>query len=193
MQATLATRAAPFLITILLVAATSWAQTTDTSAGLPGGTAASQSAPPATSGPSGGAATGHAAMLHGRRSAVARQPGETIQSLTERRIADLHSRLHITAEQTQQWDQLAQVMRQNATELEQTNRQRAEKLGSMSAVDNVQSFAQLEQQRANDMQRVVPALQTLYAALSDQQKALADQLFRDYATSEHTRRQAAAR
>jgi periplasmic protein CpxP/Spy len=132
-------------------------------------------------------------MLHGRRSAVARQPGETIQSLTERRIADLHSRLHITAEQTQQWDQLAQVMRQNATELEQTNRQRAEKLGSMSAVDNVQSFAQLEQQRANDMQRVVPALQTLYAALSDQQKALADQLFRDYATSEHTRRQAAAR
>ncbi|MGA8192831.1 MAG: hypothetical protein WB902_05630, partial [Acetobacteraceae bacterium] len=64
MQATLAPRAAPFLITILLVAATSWAQTTDTSAGLPGGTAASQPAPPATSGPSGGSATGHAAMLH---------------------------------------------------------------------------------------------------------------------------------
>jgi periplasmic protein CpxP/Spy len=193
MEATLATRAAPFLITTLLVAAPAWAQSADTSAGLPGGTPASQSVPPATSGPGGGSGTGHAAMLHGRRAVVARQPGETIHSLTERRIADLHSRLHITAEQTRQWDQFAQVMRQNATELEQTNRQRAEQLGSMSAVDNVQSFAQLEQQRANDMQRVVPALQALYAALSDQQKALADQLFRNYATSERTRRQAAAR
>jgi hypothetical protein len=193
MQATLANRATPLLIAALLVAVPVWAQSTDTSAGQPGGTPASQSAPPVTSGPSGGSGTDHRAALHGRRGAVARQPDETIQSLTERRIADLHSRLHITAEQTQQWDQFAQVMRQNATELEQTNRQRAEKLGSMSAVDNVQSFAQLEQQRATDMQRVVPALQALYAALSDQQKALADQLFRNYATSERARRQAAAR
>jgi hypothetical protein len=48
--------------------------------------------------------------------------------------------------------------------------QRADKLGSMTAVDNMQSYAQIEQQRAQDAQKLVPAFQTLYSSLSDQQK-----------------------
>jgi periplasmic protein CpxP/Spy len=89
--------------------------------------------------------------------------------------------------------QFAEIMRQNATEMDQSNQQRAEKLGSMSGGDNMQSFAQLEQQRANDMQRVVPAFQALYVTLSDQLRATADQLFRNYASSARARHQAAAR
>ena len=81
-----------------------------------------------------------------------------------RRITDLHSRLHITAEQKPQWDQFTQVMRDNAKEMDEAYQQRAEKMGTMSAVDNMQSFAQIEQQRAQEMEKLVPAFQTLYAS-----------------------------
>ena len=189
MFTTLANRTAPLLITTMLVATTAWAQ--------PASTPASPSAvaPPVASGPTanGPSGTTHEEMPRNRRAAAAQQPSETMQSLAERRISDLHSRLHITADQSPQWDKFAEILRQNATEMDQSNQQRAEKLASMSAVDNMQSFAQLEQQRANDMQRVVPAFQALYVTLSDQQKATADQLFRNYASSARARHQAAAR
>jgi periplasmic protein CpxP/Spy len=188
MFTTLANRTAPLLIATMLTSA-AWAQSASMPAG-PSPTTPSVTSGPTASGPTG---TAHEAMPRNRRPAAAQQPNETMQNLAERRISDLHSRLHITADQSPQWDQFAQIMRQNATEMDQSNQQRAEKLGSMSAVDNMQSFAQLEQQRAQAMQRLVPAFQALYATLSDQQKATADQLFRNYASSARARHQAAAR
>ena len=121
-------------------------------------------------------------------STTARQSGESMENLVNRRIADLHSRLHITADQSQQWDQFAQQMRDNARDIDQAYQQRAQKLGSMSALDNMQSFAGIGQQRAQDMQKLIPPFQTLYASLSDPQKQTADQLFRNYSEQAATRR-----
>jgi protein CpxP len=202
MKSTLITRAAPLLITTMLVAAPAFAQQSNSASGASPDTprtppvTASQSATPSassaqtSSGPSG---TMHKAVpTQSRNAAVARQPGETMQSLVERRIADLHSKLHITNDQGQQWNQFAQTMRDNAKAMDSAYQQRAEKLNTMSAVDNMQSFAQIEQQRSQDMQKLVPAFQTLYASLSDQQKSTADQLFRNYAASAQSHRQASA-
>ncbi len=188
MTVTLAQRAAPLLITTMLVAAPVWAQTSP--ATTPPAATTTQTAPSGMSAPSG---TSHKAMPHSSHAAMGRQPGETMQSLVERRITDLHGKLHITSQQSQPWDQFAQVMRDNAQEMDQIYQQRAEKLGSMSAVDNMQSYAQIEQQRAQDVQKLVPAFQTLYSALSDQQKKTADLVFRNYAADAHARHQAAAR
>jgi hypothetical protein len=172
-------RAAPLLIATILIGAPALAQT------------ASQTAPDQTTGtPSG---TSEKAMPHSTRATSARQPGETIESLVERRITDLHSRLHITSQQSQQWDQFAGVMRDNAKAMDDIYQQRAGKLGSMTAVDNMQSYAQIEQARAQDMQKLVPAFQALYDSLSDQQKKAADQMFRNRAENAQTRHQAAAR
>jgi hypothetical protein len=124
--------------------------------------------------------TAHKASPHMGHSAMARQPGETMQNLAERRITDLHARLHITSQQSQQWDQFAQVMRDNAQQMDQVYQQRADKLDTMTAVDNMQSYAQIEQQRAQDVQKLVPAFQTLYTSLSDDQKRTADQMFRNF-------------
>jgi protein CpxP len=203
MKATLVNRAAPLLITTMLVAAPAWAQPT-TSQTNPGSGAPATASPGATTTPAMPQAAApsqtssvpsgisHKAMSHSSQ-ATTKQPGETMQNLVERRITDLHSKLHITADQSQQWDQFAQVMRDNAKQMDQGYQQRAEKLASMSAVDNMQSYAQIEQQRAQDMQKLVPAFQTLYASLSDQQKKTTDQLFRNYAASTQAHRQAAAR
>jgi protein CpxP len=194
MKLTLTRRAAPLLITTMLVAAPVWAQTagsqTSPAAIPPATTTTTQTAPSGMSAPSG---TGQKAAPHSNRAAMARQPGETMQSLVERRITDLHGKLHITSQQSQPWDQFAQVMRDNAREMDQVYQQRAEKLGSMSAVDNMQSYAQIEQQRAQDVQKLVPAFQALYTSLSDQQKKTADQIFRNYAANTHARHQAAER
>jgi periplasmic protein CpxP/Spy len=186
-------RAAPLLITTMLVAAPVWAQSTgsQTNPGTGAPAMPQNSAPsPMSSSPSG---TVHKAMPSTKAATTARRPGETMQSLVERRITDLHSKLHVTPAQSQQWDQFAQVMRDNAKDTDQSYQQRAEKIGAMSAVDNMQSFAQIEQQRAQNMQKLVPAFQTLYTSLSDQQKKTADDLFRNYAANAQSRRQAATR
>jgi hypothetical protein len=129
--------------------------------------------------------TAQKASPHMGRSAMARQPGESLENLTERRITSLHARLHITPQQSQQWDQFTQVMRDNAREMDQVYQQRAEKLDTMTALDNMQSYAQIEQQRAQDTQKLVPPFQSLYASLSDEQKKTADQVFRSI--GEHMR------
>jgi periplasmic protein CpxP/Spy len=205
MKATLLTRAAPLLITTMLVAAPAWAQSTNPTTMPPSGTSpatpqtppltpstmapsTAQSATPAQTAPSG---TAQKAMPHSARSA-ARGPGDTMQSMVDQRITELHSRLHITADQKPQWDQFTQVMRDNAKQMDDVYQQRAQQMGTMSAVDNMQSYAQIEEQRAQDMQKLVPAFQTLYASLSDQQKKTADQMFRANAEKAQTRRQAAA-
>jgi periplasmic protein CpxP/Spy len=162
MTMTLAWRAAPLLIATALVAGPVWAQGVG-----------SQSEPTATT-PSG---TSGKAVPHTRRSATERPAGETVQALVDQRIAELHTRLRITPQQSQQWDQFAQVMRDNAKEMDDLYRQRASQLGSMSAVQNMQSYEQIEEARAQQTQKLVPAFQTLYASFSDQQKAEADRIF----------------
>ena len=162
MTTTLARRAAPLLIATTLIAGPVWAQTAST-----------QSETNATT-PSG---TSGKAAPHTRHSAADRPSAETIQALVDQRITDLHARLHITPQQSQQWDQFAQVMRDNAKAMDDLYRQRASQLGAMSAVQNMQSFEQIEEARAQQIQKLVPAFQTLYASFSDQQKADADRIF----------------
>ena len=59
----------------------------------------------------------------------------------EARIKELHSKLHITAAQQTQWDNLVQVMRDNAKAMIDLQKQRAQDVKSMTAVDAVKSYA----------------------------------------------------
>jgi hypothetical protein len=180
----MASRAAPLLFTTMLVTAPAWAQsapaTTAPTANAPATAEPSSIAPEATTAP--GATTADKPATR-TRAAAPRHPGESMESLVDRRIADLHSKLHITSQQSQQWDQFTHVMRDNAKGLDGLYKARAANISGMSAVDNMQSYAQIEQRRAQDVEKLVPAFQTLYASLSDQQKKTADQLFRNYSAN----------
>lgn len=182
MNLTLATRATAVLVTTMVVAAPAWAQSSAPTTAAPTAPAPAASAMPST--PAKGAAAHHVSA------AAARQPGESMESLVERRITDLHSKLHITPAEGQQWDQFAQVMRDNAKSLDDMYRARASKISGMSAVDNMESYADIENQRAQGVQKLVPAFQSLYASLSDQQKKTADQLFRSYSAKAQPTRHA---
>jgi periplasmic protein CpxP/Spy len=100
------------------------------------------------------------------------------EARVEKRISELYKQLQITEAQKPQWDQFAQVMRDNATSMETLYQDRASRLESMSAVENMQSYEKIAEQHAADMQKLLPAFEALYNTLSDRQKAAADRAFR---------------
>jgi hypothetical protein len=116
-----------------------------------------------------------------------------MENMVDRRITELHTKLQITPAQGQKWDEFAQVMRDNAKAMDQLYADRAQKLSSMTAVDNMQSFQTIEQARMQGMQKLVPAFQTVYDSLSDQQKQAADALFRSQSAKVQAHEQTPAR
>lgn len=127
-------------------------------------------------------ATAHPADPSGAAPAVAPgpHPGQSgvRKDRVERRIEELHGRLHIAPAQEPQWAQFAQVMRDNARDMDQIYEDHARRLKDMNAVDNMASYAKVVEAHAQDVQKLVPAFRTLYEALSPDQRRTADQLFR---------------
>jgi hypothetical protein len=119
------------------------------------------------------------------RPAVAKRTATTMAQRVEQRITDMHTRLHITSAQQPQWDQFALVMRDNALRMDQIMQQQAATLGKMSALEQMQAYAQIADEHAKDVRALIPAFQSLYASMSDEQKKTADRMFHEEA--EHSR------
>lgn len=99
----------------------------------------------------------------------------------EQRIAALHTALAITAAQEPQWEAFALTMRDNAKTADTSFQQRVTGIAAMSAVDNMQSYADMSMQHAQGMQKMVPVFRTLYGELTAEQKKVADTEFVDRA------------
>lgn len=100
------------------------------------------------------------------------------EDFVEERIMDLHNQLQITDAQSKQWGNFAQTMRENAHRTDDAMKDYAEKSGNLSAVEVMKSYATMAQVHADNMQKLVSALNDLYGSLSDDQKKTADTLFR---------------
>ncbi|HET6608015.1 MAG TPA: Spy/CpxP family protein refolding chaperone [Rhodopila sp.] len=170
---TIASIPAMLLMTGLTAGAFAQTQTPQTPATPPQTTPAqeapTQAAPSQTSPASPAHTRAHA---HNGKSASHGMPEHV-----EERINAMHKRLQITAEQEPAWNAFAQVMRDNATKTAQAYQDRAAHLQTMTAVENLQSFAQLEQTRAQGVQSLATSFDTLYGQLSDNQKHVADAMF----------------
>jgi protein CpxP len=116
------------------------------------------------------------------KAAMAKKPALRADRV-EQHISQLHAELQITPAQQGAWDQFAQVMRDNAKNMTQTLEQRGTTYASMSAAENMQSYAQVTEVHAQDTQKLAAAFQTLYGSMSDEQKKNADAVFR--ARSDH--------
>lgn len=100
------------------------------------------------------------------------------QSAADQRIQALRAQLHITDAQTPQWDAFAQAMRTNATSTDTLFRQRASAAATMSALDNMKSYAQVARAYADNTEALATAFEALYDVLNNQQKQTIDTLFR---------------
>lgn len=101
-------------------------------------------------------------------------PAETV----EQRIADLHQRLRITADQEPLWKNVAQEMRDDAKAVEAAAKARQDKLATMTALDSLRSSQTVVQTHADRLNKMLDAFAPLYAAMNDDQKKNADAVFR---------------
>ncbi len=117
--------------------------------------------------------------------AIAQTPAtpSATAAAVDQRIDLLKSQLGITAEQLPLWNAFAQAMRDNATSTEQVFQQRAGSAATMTAVDNMHSYAALARSYADDTAKLSTAFDSLYASLTPTQKQAADTLFRQQATA----------
>jgi periplasmic protein CpxP/Spy len=100
------------------------------------------------------------------------------EARVEARIKDMHAKLKITAAAEDQWKQVAQVMRDNEQTIAPLIKNRAKNAKTMTAIDDLKSYAEITGAHAEGMKKFIPVFETLYVSMSDAQKKEADALFR---------------
>jgi hypothetical protein len=102
----------------------------------------------------------------------AQRKAETI----DQRITALHSELKITPAEESDWQAVAQTMRDNATSIEKLAADRASQQ-NVTAVEDLQDYQKFAQAHVDGLTKLISTFQTLYTAMPDQQKKIADQVF----------------
>ena len=95
----------------------------------------------------------------------------------EARVAELRSKLKITPDQEDKWNNVTQVMRENAQKLDSLTQTRIQTANKMTAVEDLNSYSQIADAHAEGLKKFIPAFQALYDSMSDAQKKQADAMF----------------
>ena len=127
--------------------------------------------------PSNSASTTGSKPVH-QPSAADTASGKGNPTRAQARIDNLKKQLKITSAQEPQWNALAQVMSDNQQQMEQLYQDRRSKGDTMTAVDDLDSYAKITDAQADNLKKLVPAFQALYDTMSPAQKKTADTLFR---------------
>jgi hypothetical protein len=98
----------------------------------------------------------------------------------EARIAYLHTKLNITPEQEQLWNEVAQVMLDNAKSMDELIKARSENAATMTPVDDLKSYSAIAAAHAEGLTQFIPVFESLYDRMSDAQKMNAAKLFRHH-------------
>jgi len=132
---------------------------------------AAETGPPAETAeaPAGSASTHPSAPTHPQ------QP--TFNPITER-LKYPHDRLRITPAQEPLWANLARVMQDNAKAMTPLIRERVQVTKNTTAVEMLEIYERLGEVQLERLKNFRAAFQALYDKLSDQQKRIADAIFR---------------
>jgi hypothetical protein len=95
----------------------------------------------------------------------------------EKHIKALYVSLKITPAEESQWNKVAETMRANAKDLDRAIDKRAANAASASAIDDLNSYADIAQAHANGVKKLASAFSGLYSVMSDAQKKSADDVF----------------
>ena len=95
----------------------------------------------------------------------------------ETRIKELHTALNITPAQEELWNNVTQVMRDNAKTMDALITAKSENAKTMNAVDAFKSYGEITQAHADGIKKFIPVFEALYASMSDAQKKNADIVF----------------
>jgi hypothetical protein len=98
----------------------------------------------------------------------------------EGQIAFYKAELKITDAQTTQWNAFADTLRANATRLQQAMMKTREAQGAVTAPEQMERRIATLTELRDAMQAMLAAAKPLYAALSDDQKKIADELMAEH-------------
>jgi hypothetical protein len=96
--------------------------------------------------------------------------------MMEGRLAYLKADLQITSAQEQAWNAYADAVRARHTTMQNVRSDMMKAMASGSALDRMDARAKALQSMADSLKTLKPAVQGLYAVLTDAQKQKADQL-----------------
>ena len=105
------------------------------------------------------------------------RPNSKRDAINAKHIKDLHDKLKITAAEETLWSTVAQTMRDNVTEIDKAVDKRESLIGTASAIDDLNAYANVAQAHADSVKKLALVFAPLYAAMSDAQKKLADEVF----------------
>lgn len=97
---------------------------------------------------------------------------------TEAQIKELQGSLNITTAQEESWNNLVQVMRDNAKDMDALKKDRAEQTEPMNAVEHMKFHSQITQAHLDQMNKLIPSFEAFYGSLDDAQKTIIDTTFR---------------
>jgi membrane-bound lytic murein transglycosylase B len=93
------------------------------------------------------------------------------------RIKEIHDKLGITADQEKAFGKLADVMRDNAKNMDETVAKEEATEKTATALDDLKAYQATVQAHADNVKELIPAFESLYTVLNDDQKKEADSLF----------------
>jgi hypothetical protein len=111
--------------------------------------------------------------------APARAAETTGAARIESHLQDMHAKLHISADQEDQWKVVAQAMRDNEAAIAPLIQQRKAAASKMNALDDLDSYTQISSTHVEGIKNFTKAFTVLYGAMTPAQKSDADALFRN--------------
>jgi hypothetical protein len=106
---------------------------------------------------------------------------------TEAQIKQLEGTLSITEDQKELWNNLTEVMRENAKDMDALNKDRAKNAEPINAVEHMKFHSQITQTHLDQMNKLIPPFEAFYNSLSDEQKNIVDTTFRTGKYGKHKR------
>jgi hypothetical protein len=97
---------------------------------------------------------------------------------TEAQIKQLQEALTITEAQKELWNNLVQVMRENAKDMDVLTKDRAESEKTMNAVEHMKFHGQITAAHLDQLNKFIPPFEAFYDSMSDVQKKTTDTIFR---------------
>ena len=112
---------------------------------------------------------------------AAANPADTKGASVEQRITQLHTELKITPDQESKWNSVAQAMRDNAANMDKlVAEKRKQAPQNMTAVDDLKTYEAFAQAHVDGLKNLTSAFSSLYDAMPDPQKKVADQVFENF-------------
>ena len=105
----------------------------------------------------------------------------TAVAYAENQIKQLQGALNLTEAQQELWNNLTQVMRENAKDMDALTdtlaKERAEGTKNMNAVEHMKLHSRITVAHSEQLEKLIPPFEAFYDSLSDEQKKTTDTIF----------------